>query len=221
MLIYIYCHTITCFSDQNYRENNAKRQAKWKSKNLEKCQQSDCVKSKSYRERVNLSLREEEIKKKRAVASAKRQIQRLKKKQQLLEAQQNENSRSESLFASRQVQGKLLKRTKHTLKGSPAQNSFVLRSLLKENEHENEQETEPFSHGHSLSGETVEKVVNFFFSDDISRPSPNSKDFVSILEGSQRKKISIRHLMFSVKEVHGMFTSKILRVLSACQSSTN
>jgi hypothetical protein len=101
-----------------------------------------------------------------------------------------------------------LKRTKETLTGSPAQNSYVLRSLLKEYELENEPDTEPVPDGHCLSEETVEKVVNFFLSDDISRPSPSSKDYVTVFEGTQKKKISVRHLMFSVKEVHGMFTSE-------------
>jgi hypothetical protein len=79
-----------------------------------------------------------------------------------------------------------MKRTKETLKGSSAQNAYVLRSLLGEYSEYVPRRIDN-SHGNNLSRETIEKVEQFYLSDEISRQSPNSKDFVTLLEGNQRR----------------------------------
>lgn len=62
--------------------------------------------------------------------------------------------------------------------------------------------------GHELSAETVEKIEKFYLRDDISRPSPNTKDFVTVAENGEKQKLSLKHLLFTVKECYGMFCSE-------------
>lgn len=128
----------------------------------------------------------------------KRRIQRMKKKENLISG-----SRS-ALFSTPQVKGKLLKRTRETLTGDPEQNRSILTTLMNEFVPQ-EQCQERQKSGPNLPSETLEKVKQFYYNDEISRPSPGSKDFVTVFENGKKKQLSVRHLLYSLKECHGMF----------------
>lgn len=105
-------------------------------------------------------------------------------------------------FATAQIKGKLLKRTRETLRGTPAQNLSVLKHLIEEYA-DVHIAMNPARKG--LPDTTIAKVTNFYFNDEISRASPNVKDYVIVKEDNKRKKVSVKHLMYSIKEVYGMF----------------
>lgn len=95
-----------------------------------------------------------------------------------------------------------MKRTRDTLRGTPAQNLGVLKHLLDEYADVSEAVN---STRYCIPGATVAKVIQFYFNDEISRASPNVKDFVIVKEDNIRKKVSVKHLMYSIKEVYAMF----------------
>lgn len=111
-------------------------------------------------------------------------------------------------FATPQVKGKLLKRTRDSLKGTPEQNYSVLKCLINDFKDKNVEIKSMNSTSKQLPIATVAKVKSFYFNDDISRASPNVKDYVTVVENNQKKKISIKHLMYPIKEVYGMFVKE-------------
>lgn len=143
-------------------------------------------------------MNEEELKVERKKNAERKRLLRLKKKSK--SAKKHESAP----FATPQVKGKLLKRTRETLKGLPEQNVHVLKTLLSEYA-EHEPIPSPMSANKFLSEATLKKVNEFYFKDDISRSSPNMKDCVTIVENGQRKKLSVKHLMLPITEIHGMF----------------
>ena len=51
----------------------------------------------------------------------------------------------------------------------------------------------------NLPQETLSKIIEFFFNDKISRASQNTKDFLTIVEGKE-KKMTVKHLLYPLKE---------------------
>lgn len=100
--------------------------------------------------------------------------------------------------------GKFLKRSRLALRGTPEQNVHVLKQLLNESA---DIDVAPTANSLSkkLPESTIKAVKDFFLKDDMSRPSPNLNDVITVLEDGQKKKVSLKHLMYSVKEAHGMF----------------
>lgn len=103
-----------------------------------------------------------------------------------------------------QVLGKILKKSRLALRGTPDQKVHVLKQLLNETVGEEVAES-PNSLSKQLPESTVTSVKDFFLKDDISRPSPNLNDVITVFEGNQKKKVSVKHLMYSVKETYAMF----------------
>lgn len=126
---------------------------------------------------------------------------RLKKKEDLAKAQA-EPSPPPPPFKTPQVKGKALKRTKGTLTGTDDQNKSVLRSLI--SEYADPIPLKPPSRNF-LAPETFHQVKEFFYSSAITRDSPNSSDFVTVIENQQKKKLSVKHLIYPMKECYGMF----------------
>lgn len=98
----------------------------------------------------------------------------------------------------------MLKRSRLALSATPEQNVQVLKKLLNES---GDVEVPPTMNSLSkqLSASTIAAVKVFYLNDEISRPSPNTNDVITVTESGLKRKISIKHLLFSVKEVHGMF----------------
>lgn len=110
-------------------------------------------------------------------------------------------------FKTPQVKGKVLKRARETLTGTKDQNKEVLRNLMNEYAEESPlQEKAPTRY--SLPHQTVNKVKEFYHSNEISRASPNPSDYVTVIEDQQKKKISVKHLVYPVKECYGMFCTE-------------
>lgn len=103
-----------------------------------------------------------------------------------------------------QVLGKMLKRSRLALRGTPEQNVKVLKTLLNESANIEVLQTAS-SVSKQLSADTIAAVKDFFLHDEISRPSPNVSDVITVKENCQKKKVSIKHMMYSVRETHGMF----------------
>lgn len=184
------------FKSSKYRsKTNSQRQAEWRKQNLEKSKLQNVQKNKAYRERLKEKMTENEKNLFRSKEAERKRHFRMKKKGMITPA-------PGPAFASNQVRGKLLKRTRETLRGTPSQNLGVLKQLMDEYADVNIAVNPP---RRGLPDETIAKVTSFYFKDEISRASPNVKDYVIVKENDKRKKISVKHLMYPIKEVYGMF----------------
>lgn len=152
-------------------------------------------KNKAYRERLKTKMTDEEKKIHRDKEAERKRKLRMKKKGIVPPT-------AGPAFATVQLKGKLVKRTRETLRGTPAQNLSVLKHLIEEYSDVNIAMS-PARKG--LPEATVAKVTSFYFNDQISRASPNMKDYVTVKEDNKRKKVSVKHLMYSIKEVYAMF----------------
>lgn len=177
------------------RKTASQRQADWKLRNLDQAKARDILKSKHYREKLKNTLTEEE-----KVIKRQKETERKKKLRMKNKALNQVPAPSKFPFATPQVQGKMIKKTRETLKGTAKQNISVLKSLLCELSYE-----EPVERYRFLPDSTVKMVTDFYNNEEISRASPNSSDHVTVMENNQRKKISVKHLMFPIKEIYGMF----------------
>ena len=109
-----------------------------------------------------------------------------------------------STIMSVQTKGKLLKKVQKSLPKDPAQRYEVLATLL--NGSFNKETTLPLNSVNNPALTEVEiKVKRFYCEDDISRLSPNVRDFVSIIENGKNIKIQVRHLLLTMKEAYQLF----------------
>lgn len=94
----------------------------------------------------------------------------------------SDHSSTTQAFKTPQVEGKLMKKVKLALNGTPDQNKSILQSLMNDL-----RDVEPNSrkNGHELPAETKKEIEKFYLRDDISRASPNTKDFVTIVENGE------------------------------------
>lgn len=176
----------------------SERQKSWISKNPCKAKEQNAKRNRLYRQRMKNSMKEAELRVERQKNAERKRLWRLKKKTEAADKHRS------APFSTPQVKGKLLKRTRETLKGLPEQNVHVLKALLSEYA-ENEPLPSSVSANKSLPEATLTKVNECYFNDAISRSSPNMKDFVTIVENGNRKKLSVKHLMFPISEIYGMF----------------
>ncbi len=179
----------------HFSKSNSQRQAEWKQKNLEKSKIENVIKNKAYRERLKNRMTEKEKQMNREKEAERKRQFRMKKKGIIAPT-------PGPTFATAQVKGKLLKRTRETLRGTPVQNLKVLKILIDEVSGEN---IVPTPGRKGLPDETVKKVTSFYLNDEISRTSPNRKDYVTVMENNTKKKVSVKHLMYSINEVYAMF----------------
>lgn len=115
--------------------------------------------------------------------------------------QENQNVQAKSpAFPTPQLKGKLLKRARESLRGTPEQNTNVLKSLLEEFAPQPSTKAPT----HQLDSETKRIVNEFYFDDEVSRTSPNVKDYITITENNKKKMLSVKHLLYPMKELHGM-----------------
>lgn len=170
--------------------------SEWRHRNPEKSKQQGIKSSAAYRERLKYTQSDED-----KIYQRKNDAERKRKSRLKLTKQKADDSK---VFPTPQVKGKLLKRTRKTLKGTQNQNFSVLKDLLNEIEEQGASK-EPVVTGHHLPNETVKKVQEFYQNDEISRASPNVKDSVSVFKNNQKQKLSVKHLLYSVKEIYGMF----------------
>ena len=107
-----------------------------------------------------------------------------------------------SPFSTPQFKGKVLKQVRKALTGSGEQNFCVLKTLLDDFGDNSEEKR---VNGRALPQGPLDIVEQFFFSDEISRASPNVSDFVTVERNGQKVQLSVKHLMYSLKETFGMF----------------
>jgi hypothetical protein len=184
------------------RKTNAEIQADWRRNHPEEAKQRNNDYNKIYRQRLRDTQTEEEVAEARRKKTEGQRRNRLKKKFEAHNSSQS-SSKPISPFSRPQVKGKMMKRTRDTLKGTVEQNKNVLRSLMDEID-DDEAETEQ-SHFNCLDPNTIESVKSFYLQNEISRQSPNSSDFKTVVVNGEREKISVRHLLCSIKECHAMF----------------
>ena len=109
-----------------------------------------------------------------------------------------------STIMSVQTKGKLLKKVQKSSPKDPAQRYEVLATLL--NGSFNKETTLPLNSVNNPALTEVEiKVKRFYCEDDISRLSPNVRDFVSVIENGKKIKIQVRHLLLTMKEAYQLF----------------
>lgn len=177
------------------RKTNAELQSDWRKKNLEKSKQQNREKNRTYRQKIKDTLSNEEKLEARKKHAERQRILRGKKKQ---------DSSKTTPFNTPQVKGKLMKKVRESLTGTRDQTQSILSSLMSEFIDDEPCQVNVIT-GYSLPSETLEKVKDFFFNNQISRPSPNVSDFVTVVENQEKKRLSVNHLLFSLKECHGMF----------------
>lgn len=179
-------------------------QAEWRAKNLEKSKHQNREKNKTYRERLKETLAEDERKEERRKNAERQRLFRLRKKEKL---EVSQALSSDSAFKSPQVKGKVMKKARQVLTGTVEQNKSILKSLMNEYADESPQQARVPT-GYNLSPIVLQKVKEFFYSDEISRASPNTEEFVTVMENQQKKKLSVKHLLYPIKECYGMFCSE-------------
>lgn len=123
-----------------------------------------------------------------------------------------QNQASTSVFLTPQVKGKFLKKTRQTLLGTREQNISVLRELITEFDEDNETSDPVVTTGYQLSPDTTKKIQDFFLNDEISRASPNVRDAVTVVANKKKEKLSVKHMLFSMKEAYGMFCKEFPNV---------
>lgn len=119
-----------------------------------------------------------------------------------MKLKRQETSTPKDSFSNEQVKGKVLKRVRKTLPLLPEQGVSVLKTLLAEIA-QVEAPKPPSSR--SLSDSVLSSIKNFYLNNEISRDSPSTKDFVTVKKNGQRDKMSVKHLLFPIEEVYGMF----------------
>lgn len=95
-----------------------------------------------------------------------------------------------------------MKKPAATLTGAEEQNADILRSLLNKCRREIQQKGPA---GYEISKEVRDSVVSLYLNNEISQPSPNERDFKYVIQNNEQIKMSIRHLMFPIKEIYGIF----------------
>lgn len=103
--------------------------------------------------------------------------------------------------------GKAIKRAKKALPKSPRKKAYVVRKLFELIPGTKDiNETKKHTNSLALSSETVDKVIEFYERDDISRMSPGLKDVTTVkrIDGSKHK-LQTRHLFSSIRETHALF----------------
>ena len=117
-------------------------------------------------------------------------------------------------FGSAQALGKAIYRARRALRpalpSTPRRKKAVCRELLRRTFDIDDEEpcsspNQPVGHK-PLSKETIDKVVECYERDDISRQAPGRKDVVNVRnEAGEKEKRQARHLTTSVKEAYALF----------------
>ena len=97
-----------------------------------------------------------------------------------------------------------MKKGRKTLTCTPKQKSSILKTLLDENETPAELDS---PHCHAMPSSSVDAVKNFYLANDVSRDSPNANHFVTIRVDGRKEKMSVKHLLYPIKEVYAMFVA--------------
>ncbi len=63
----------------------------------------------------------------------------------------------------------------------------------------------PIKKGKNISENTIKKVLNFFYEDDVSRLMPGSKDYKSVKEGGRRVQKQKRLILMNLNEAYCLF----------------
>jgi hypothetical protein len=139
---------------------------------------------------------------KRSNETQRKKIYRQKLKERMSSSIMSSSQSSVDLVTP-QVKGKIIKRVKQGLRGSVNLKIEILKTI--NDELLQEKGSSVMSRTSNLQGDTVRKVIDFYLDDEISRTSPNSKDSITVIIAGVKKKEPVKHLMYPIKEVFGMF----------------
>jgi hypothetical protein len=122
---------------------------------------------------------------------------RLRQKDASLSLESNHSS-----FANVQVKGKYIKKLNRSLPKSLVQKKELLCCLLNE--------TEPLTYSipkstNSLREKDLVVIQNFYCDDEISRISPRTADYTSVVIGEKKVRVQIRHMLYTLKEAFEEF----------------
>lgn len=106
-----------------------------------------------------------------------------------------------SPFASRQMFGKALKKSKASLPKSPRKSIAIVEKLAAQVGLQVVSPTAKRLH-FGVRDEIRSAIVKFFLRDDISRQLPGKKDVISVKRDGVKVKVAKRLLMFNLKETH-------------------
>lgn len=183
------------------RKSRSQVNADYRTRNLEKVKENQRRNSVKYREKCKLNMSDDEKKRKLfAGAERQRKWREKQKENKLISAKES------PYFPTPQIQGKAIKKVRKALTESSVQNTFILKKLLKENSNSeinlNESDSQ---HPRSLPNETIKLVEQFYLNDDFSRQSPNMHDKIKVKENGEIVEKRIKHLMYTLKELYGIF----------------
>ena len=107
--------------------------------------------------------------------------------------------------------GKATARAKRSLPSTPRRRKAVVRRLFLTEVSDNcppSTSTTTHTRSTALPTATAQQVHQFYERDDISRQAPGRKDVITVCqEDGSKAKMQTKHLQYSVKEVHRMFSS--------------
>ncbi|KAJ4444344.1 hypothetical protein ANN_06136, partial [Periplaneta americana] len=110
-------------------------------------------------------------------------------------------------YKNKRTLGKATARVKRVLSNSPRKKSAVIKNLY-ETYNEPLPQSKNSRKSTSLTPETVKAVTEFYLRDEISRQAPGRKDVITVREAFGKNKMQIRHLMFSIKVAHEIFSTE-------------
>lgn len=187
------------FERSFYRKSSKQLNAEYRLRNLERVREYQKRNSSKYYENRKLNMTGEEKKRKRAYDAERKRKSRAKQKE-------NQLASKNSLFSTPQVEGKAIKKVRKALTESASQNTFILRKLLKENSSiKINLNDSDLSRPASIPAETIHMVQQYYLKDDNSRQSPNMHDKVKVKENDEIVEKRIKHLIYTFKELYGMF----------------
>lgn len=112
-----------------------------------------------------------------------------------------------STFSTVQQKGRYIKKTKAALPYATEQRDEILINILSETTFKDKPLKVPVKccHVSEIQPDTIKKINEFYCSDEISRMSPNVKDFIMMGNSEKKTKVQVRHLQLSIKETYEAF----------------
>lgn len=127
--------------------------------------------------------------------------------------EEEQKTPEKSPFQSRQSLGKAMKRVTNSLPYSPRKKKFVVRCLMRKCGIKSSNDLSKDHHRLSLSPEILQKVSEFYNSDEVSWQAPGKKDRVIYRKKNDQGKtekeyVQSRYLLMSLREAYTLFKEK-------------
>jgi hypothetical protein len=171
-------------------------------KNPEKFREQNRKNVKNHREKYKGTLTDTE----RAIQRSKNALnnRKLRLRRKAAKIQAECKVENKEIFSTPQMKGKAIKRCRTALPQSDQEKKAVLDSLMSELK----PDATKLRESRFELQEVNKKVTDFYLYAEISRSSPNIKDFKKIYRNGGFEMVSVKHMLLSIREAHAAFCSE-------------